>query len=81
MQYVYILQSINFPKEHHVGYSTDLKSRIKAHNFGDSIHTKKFKPWKLICYLGFDAEKSAKEFGYYLKTGSGRPFLKRHLMK
>jgi len=80
MVYVYILQSTNFPKEHYTGYSEDLKSRIKARDWEDSKHTKKFKPWKLICYLGFDNERSAKEFEYYLKTGSGRAFLKRHLL-
>jgi len=80
MFYVYILNSINFPKEHYVGYSKDLKARLKAHDWGDSAHTKKFKPWRLVCYLGFADEKSAKEFEYYLKTGSGRAFLKRHLL-
>ena len=81
MFYVYVLKSINFPKEHYVGYSEDLKSRVKAHDWGDSKHTSKFRPWKLVCYLGFVDEKSAKEFEYYLKTGSGRAFLKRHLLK
>lgn len=81
MFYVYILKSINFPKEHYVGYSEDLKFRIKAHDGGESKHTSKFKPWKLVCYLGFDDEGSAKEFEYYLKSGSGRAFLKRHLLK
>lgn len=81
MFYVYILKSTNFPKEHYVGYSEDLKSRVKAHDWGDSKHTSKFKPWKLICYLGFVDERSAKEFEYYLKTGLGRAFLKRHLLK
>jgi predicted GIY-YIG superfamily endonuclease len=80
MFYVYILQSIKYPKEHYSGYTEDLKARVKAHNLGDSNHTNKFKPWKLGCYLGFADEKSAKEFEYYLKTGSGRAFLKRHLL-
>ena len=80
MYYVYLLQSILFPSEHYVGYSEDLKSRIKAHNFGDSKHTKKFKPWKLICYFGFADKQSAKKFELYLKTGSGRAFLKKHFL-
>jgi putative endonuclease len=81
MHYVYILQSIPFLKEHYVGYSEDLKSRIKAHNSGDSAHTKKFKPWRLVCYVGFEDERTAKKFEYYLKTGSGRAFLKKRLLK
>jgi len=78
MFYVYIIQSVNFQKEHYVGYSEDLKSRIKTHNSGGSTHTSKFRPWKLVCYLGFKKEKSAKQFENYLKTGSGRAFLKKH---
>ncbi len=81
MYYVYIIQSINFPKQHYVGYSDDLKTRLKAHNWGDSKHTSKFKPWNLVCYSGFSNELLAKEFEYYLKTGSGRAFLKRHFLK
>lgn len=80
MYYIYILQSINFSQEHYVGYSEDLRSRIKAHNFGDSKHTRKFRPWKLVCYLGFAQKESAKQFEQYLKTGSGRAFLKRHFL-
>ena len=81
MFYVYVLKGINFPKEHYIGYSEDLKSRVKARDWGDSKHTSKFRPWKLICYLGFADERAAKEFEYYLKTGSGRAFLKRHLLR
>lgn len=80
MYYVYILKSINNPSQHYVGYSTDLRSRVKAHNFGDSEHTKKFKPWKLATYFAFENEQTARRFEYYLKTGSGRAFLKKHLL-
>ena len=81
MHYVYVLRSIPIPKEHYVGYSDDLKSRFKAHNTGNSVHTSKFKPWNLLCYFAFAAEKTGREFEYYLKTGSGRAFLKKHFLK
>lgn len=80
MFYVYILQSINYPKEYYVGFSEDLKSRLQAHNWGDSKHTSKFKPWKLVTYLGFTDKRPAQEFEYYLKTGSGRAFLKKRFL-
>ncbi len=80
MYYVYLLQSLNHPKEHYVGYSTDLRSRVKAHNWGDSKHTSKFAPWKLVTYVGFLDERTAKEFEWYLKTGSGRAFLGKHFL-
>ncbi len=80
MYYVYIIQSINCPEQHYVGYSEDLKSRIQDHNSGNSIHTAKFKPWKLMAYFAFIEKSTAQEFEYYLKTGSGRAFLKKHLL-
>jgi len=78
--YVYVLRSIPFPLEHYVGYSENLKNRLKAHNAGESVHTSKFRPWRLICCFVFVDERTAKKFEYYLKTGSGRAFLKRHVL-
>jgi putative endonuclease len=34
----------------------------------------------LVCYLGFASEASAKGFERYLKSGSGKTFLKRHFL-
>ena len=53
MYYVYLLRSIPNPKQTYVGYTEDLKARLKAHNHGQSPHTAKFKPWDLITYLAF----------------------------
>ncbi len=47
MYYVYILRSVNFPKQTYRGYTEDLKARIKAHNAGKSTHTAKYLPWEL----------------------------------
>ena len=80
MFYVYIIQSINYSNQHYVGFSDDLKTRIRDHNWGNSIHTSKFKPWELICYFGFKDRVKAKQFEHYLKTGSGRAFLKKHFL-
>lgn len=81
MFYVYLLQSVNFPKEHYVGFTKDLKTRISYHNSGKSTHTNKFKPWKLVCYFAFSDLQTAKNFETYLKTGSGRGFLAKHFLK
>lgn len=80
MYYVNLIQSVKFSKEHYVGFSEDLKTRIKDHNSGKSTHTNKFRPWKLIVYLGFNNLEVAKDFEEYLKTGSGRAFLKKHFL-
>lgn len=79
MYYVYILRSISSPNIQYVGFSTNLKKRIDAHNSGYSMHTKRFRPWHLETYVGFNDVKKARKFEYYLKTGSGKAFLKRHL--
>ena len=78
MKYVYMLQSLDFPDRQYVGAAHDLKRRVNAHNAGESFHTKKFKPWKLIGYVAFADDRKADSFEQYLKTGSGRAFSKRH---
>ena len=78
MFYVYILQSINFPENFYIGYTADLKQRLKEHNNGNSIHTNKCKPWLIKNYIAFDDEQKAKDFETYLKTHSGRKFCKNH---
>ena len=78
MFYVYILQSINNPEHFYVGYTNDLKKRIKDHNSGFSIHTNKFKPWKIRGYFAFDGKEKAEKFEAYLKTGNGRIFSKKY---
>lgn len=80
MFYVYIIKSEQDGR-FYVGFSTELKDRIKAHNFGQSIHTAKYKPWSLVCYLAFEDIKVAKQFEKYLKSHSGRIFMKKRLIK
>jgi putative endonuclease len=53
MKYVYLLQSLDHPEETYVGLTDDLRARIMAHNSGQSTHTAKFKPWRLVTYLAF----------------------------
>jgi predicted GIY-YIG superfamily endonuclease len=48
MKYVYILESLTAVGRHYVGGTIDLKKRFAEHNRGESPHTSKFIPWKLI---------------------------------
>jgi putative endonuclease len=48
MKYVYMLQSLSDPDRYYVGGSVDLKRRLTEHNDGQSLHTSKFLPWKLV---------------------------------
>ena len=79
MKYVYLIQSIPYPNQRYVGVTSDVDKRIIAHNAGQSPHTSKHKPWKLVTYLALTDSKKALEFEKYLKTGSGRAFAKKRL--
>jgi len=79
MKYVYLLQSIDNPKETYVGLADDLRARLAAHNAGQSRHTAKFKPWRLVTYVAFSDEAKAVVFERYLKSSSGRAFAKKRL--
>jgi putative endonuclease len=79
MKYVYLLQSIDYPNETYVGLADDLRTRLAAHSAGQSPHTAKFKPWRLVTYLAFSEEGKAVAFERYLKSASGRAFANKRL--
>ena len=78
MFYVYILQSINFPNNFYIGYTDNLKRRLKQHNSEHFGHTDKYRPWKIKDYFAIDNEQKAKDFEKYLKSQCGREFIKKH---
>ncbi len=78
MHFVYFLQSEIFPERYYCGLTDNLEARLKQHNAGKSIHTAKFRPWKLTTYLAFTDKAKAEAFELYLKTGSGRAFAAKH---
>lgn len=80
MKYVYLLKSINFPNETYIGLTDNLRNRLAAHNAGQALHTKKFKPWHLVTYVAFSDEEKAVAFERYLKSSSGRAFAKKRLL-
>ena len=76
--YVYILQSINHSDNYYIGFSTDVKKRLKKHNEGGDKHTSKYKPWKIKNTISFADKTKALAFEKYLKSHSGRAFAKKH---
>lgn len=76
MFYVYILLCSD--KRTYVGCSNDLKDRLKRHKKGYIEATKNRLPVKLMCYFAFENEHAAFNFEKYLKSGSGRAFMKKH---
>ena len=79
MSYVYILQSVGHPDQIYTGLCKDVTARLQAHNAGQSPHTSKYRPWRLLSYHYFDQPETAAAFERYLKSGSGRAFASRHL--
>ena len=77
MQYVYMLQSESEADQRYVGSTSDLKRRFADHNTGQSPHTSKFRPWKLVTYVAFSDSRKAAAFERYLKSGSGHAFAKK----
>ena len=78
MYYVYLLKSINHSDQIYIGFTLDLKERLKVHNAGGSNHTAKYKPWLLHAYFAFSTKKQALDFEKYLKSHSGRAFASKH---
>ena len=79
MKFVYILQSLSHPDQFYTGLCENVEARLRAHNAGQSPHTAKFKPWKLVSFHYFDRPEAAAAFERYLKSGSGRAFATKRL--
>ena len=80
MHYVYILKSITHPGKYYVGLTENLDQRLKAHNCGETMFGKKYRPWEIETFISFKNKALASQFERYLKVGSGHSFLKRHLI-
>ena len=79
MYFVYSIQGKSNSEKYYVGLTTNIERRLKEHNAGKSIHTRKFGSWKLVSYTAFIDKRRAEKFEVYLKTASGRAFAKKRL--
>ncbi len=79
MHYVYLLGSSRVADQRYVGLTANLRDRFAAHNAGRSVHTSKFKPWRLVTYVAFSDKDKATAFERYLKSGSGHAFAAKRL--
>ena len=64
MFYVYILRNEN--DKHYIGYSSDLRKRLAAHNAGANKSTK-HSQWSLIYYEAYLNESAARKREIQLK--------------
>ena len=77
--YIYILQSETEPQRFYTGFTHDLRTRLKHPDSGRIPHTAKWKPWQLKTYIALGDRNRAARLDRYLKSASGRAFVKRHL--
>lgn len=77
--YTYVLKSKkdNFL---YVGWTNDLKKRVRAHNNGMTQSTKHRAPFELVYYEACQSKQKAIEREKQLKTGFGRAYLQRRIV-
>lgn len=78
MFYVYVLRS-ELDYGLYIGCSTNLRARLRAHRAGTNLATAHRGPWTLIYYEAYLHQTDALGRERYLKSGSGRRFLKAQL--
>lgn len=78
MWYTYVLRSLK-DKKLYVGFSKDLRVRVKEHKMGKVFATKNRVPLELVYYEACLDEKKAIKREKYLKSGFGRNFLKSRI--
>lgn len=78
MWYVYLLKCID--QKTYIGCTSELKDRVNRHQKGQVPATKDRIPVKLVSYFAFDSKYKAFDFEKYLKSGSGRAFLRKRLI-
>ncbi len=77
MYYVY---SLKCKDGYYVGCTDNIKDRIDRHQMGYVPTTAKRLPLELDFYFAIGDKYKAFNFEKYLKSGSGRAFINRHLV-
>lgn len=76
----YYVYSLKCADGYYVGCTDDLSDRIKRHRLGQVPATAKRLPISLAFYFAIPDKHNAFAFEKYLKSGSGRAFVKKHLI-
>jgi len=78
MYYTYILRLNN--NKFYIGFSENLKQRVKEHKSGRVNATKNLLPLELVYYSAFKDKLKALHFEKYLKSHSGFAFRNKRLL-
>lgn len=76
--YVYVLKSLNNDFIY-VGFTENLRRRLKEHNNKEELSTKHYAPLELIHFEAYRNIKDAKRREEYFKTTKGKVTLKQML--
>ena len=76
--YVYLLRSLKDDKLY-TGLSEDINRRLHQHNSGQVSSTKERRPLDLIYYEAYLSKEDAEGRELFLKSGSGKRYLKKQL--
>ena len=75
MIYVYAIKSLSFNRIY-VGMSEAVENRLTEHNSGKTKSTRFYRPWILFYREPFETRLEARKREIYLKSGSGKEFLR-----
>ena len=78
-RYVYVLRSVSRPDKVYVGLTYELDRRLAEHNSESQIYSRRYAPWQLVTWVTFTDPQLAADFEKYLKTPSGKAFLRKWL--
>ena len=73
MFYVYVLHSIK-DNGFYIGFSTNLRARLRQHQDGENFATSHRGPWKLIYYEAYTEREDAEGREKFLKSGRRTAF-------
>jgi putative endonuclease len=75
MYYVYVLKS-QVDGKMYIGYTKNLRNRLREHQDGEVVSTRPRRPLELIFYEGYKSMEDAKRRERYLKTSQGKSSLR-----
>ena len=73
---VYVIQS-KVDGRLYKGMTSDISTRLKEHNSRRNFSTSPYCPWELVYTKEFQDRIEARDWEKYLKSGSGRKYLKK----
>jgi putative endonuclease len=77
VHYVYVLRSLK-DGNLYTGYTSDLRARIATHTAGKARTTRDRRPLHLIYYEAYLLPKDAKAREVFLKSGTGKRFIRNN---